>query len=63
MIQAHRTSCRGFARVNAVARAHERLYQGDDVDLLDLGVYVEQVCKDLDEAVSQLEIESTRSGA
>ena len=44
------------ARVNAVARAHERLYQGDDVETLDLGVYVEQVCKDLDEAVSQLEI-------
>jgi two-component sensor histidine kinase len=28
------------ARVNAVARAHERLYQGDDVETLDLGVYV-----------------------
>ncbi|SFV25804.1 sensor histidine kinase [Hyphomicrobium facile] len=45
------------ARVNAVARAHERLYQGDDVRTLDLGVYVEQVCKDLDEAVSQLDVQ------
>ncbi len=44
------------ARINAVARAHERLYQGNDVETLDLGLYVEQVCKDLDEAVSQLEI-------
>ena len=44
------------ARINAVARAHERLYQSDDVAFLDLGIYVEQVCKDLDEAVSQLEI-------
>lgn len=44
------------ARVNAVARAHERLYQGDDVRTLDLGIYVEQVCKDLDEAVSQLDV-------
>jgi two-component sensor histidine kinase len=44
-------------RVNAVARAHERLYQGDDVRTLDLGVYVQQVCKDLDEAVSQLDVQ------
>jgi two-component sensor histidine kinase len=45
------------SRVNAVARAHERLYQADDVRTLDLGVYVQQVCKDLDEAVSQLDVE------
>jgi len=34
-------------RVHAVARAHERLYQRGNVDALDLGVYVELVCKDL----------------
>ena len=45
------------ARVNAVARAHGWLYQRDDVRTLDLGVYVEQVCKDLDEAVSQLDVQ------
>lgn len=45
------------SRVNAVARAHERLYHADDVRTLDLGVYVQQVCKDLDEAVSQLDVE------
>jgi two-component sensor histidine kinase len=45
------------ARINAVARAHERLYQGDDVETLDLGIYVEQVCEDLDEAMSQLAIQ------
>ena len=44
-------------RVNAVARAHERLYQGHDVRTLDLGVYVEKVCKDLDDAVSQLDVQ------
>jgi two-component sensor histidine kinase len=44
-------------RVNAVARAHERLYQGDDVRTLDLGVYVRQVCMDLDEAVSHLDVQ------
>ena len=43
-------------RVNAVARAHERLYQGHDVRTLDLGNYLEQVCRDLDEAVSQLDV-------
>jgi len=45
------------ARVNAVARAHERLYQGGDVQTLDLGVYIEQVCKDLDEVVSRLDVQ------
>jgi two-component sensor histidine kinase len=45
------------ARINAVARAHERLYQGNDVETLDIGVYVEQVCKDLDNAVSQLDVQ------
>ena len=45
------------ARINAVARAHERLYQGNDVETLDIGVYVEQVCKDLNNAVSQLDVQ------
>jgi len=44
------------ARVNAVARAHERLYQSDDIETLDLGAYVEQVCKDVDAGVSQLDV-------
>lgn len=34
-------------RVHAVARAHERLYHSNNIDALDLGVYVELVCKDL----------------
>lgn len=44
-------------RVGAVARAHDRLYQNADIEKLDLGLYVEQVCKDLDEAVSQCDID------
>ena len=44
-------------RVGAVARAHDRLYQNADIESLDLGVYIEQVCKDLDEAVSQCDID------
>jgi two-component sensor histidine kinase len=39
-------------RVSAVAKAHERIHQGSDTDRLDLGIYVEQVCRDLNEAVS-----------
>ncbi|HVZ05367.1 sensor histidine kinase [Hyphomicrobium sp.] len=34
-------------RVHAIARAHERLYQSNNIDALDLGVYVDLVCKDL----------------
>jgi two-component sensor histidine kinase len=44
-------------RIGAVARAHDRLYQNADIEKLDLGLYVEQVCKDLDEAVSQCDID------
>lgn len=43
-------------RVHAVARAHERLYQNDDIERLDIGLYVEQVCKDLDETLSGCDI-------
>ncbi|MBS0250186.1 MAG: GAF domain-containing protein [Proteobacteria bacterium] len=34
-------------RVHAVARAHERLYQSDNVEMLDLGNYIELVSQDL----------------
>jgi two-component sensor histidine kinase len=36
-------------RILAIGRAHERLYGGDDIDTLDLGAYIGQVCKDLEE--------------
>ena len=39
-------------RIHAVARAHERLYQTDDVEHLDAGRYIEQVCGDVDESVA-----------
>ena len=35
-------------RVSAVARAHDQLFQGADIERMDLGKYVEGVCKDLD---------------
>ncbi len=43
-------------RVHAVARAHERLYQTDDVEHLDAGRYIEQVCGDVDESVANCDI-------
>jgi len=43
-------------RVHAVARAHERLYQTDDMEHLDIGLYIEQVCTDIDESVGNCDI-------
>jgi two-component sensor histidine kinase len=39
-------------RVYAVARAHERLYQTDDVENLDIGRFIEQVCHDIEGSVA-----------
>ena len=36
-------------RVRVIARAHERLYQNDDIEQLDIGLHIKQVCCDLDE--------------
>jgi two-component sensor histidine kinase len=44
-------------RISAVAKAHERIHQGNDTDRLDLGIYLEQVCRDLNAAVSHCNIE------
>ena len=44
-------------RVSAVAKAHEHIHQGDGTDRLDLGIYVEQVCRDLNDAVPHCNIE------
>ena len=44
------------ARVSAVARAHERLNRSHDTETVDLGVYLEDVCKDLDASVGQCKI-------
>ena len=36
-------------RILAIGRAHDRLHQGQDIDTLDLGGYLGQVCNDLGE--------------
>jgi two-component sensor histidine kinase len=43
-------------RVLAVAKAHERIHQGDDIETLDLGIYIERICEDLDSVVAHRNI-------
>jgi two-component sensor histidine kinase len=43
-------------RIGAVARAHELLYQGSDLDRLDIGKYIERICKDFDSSISHCTI-------
>ena len=45
-------------RVSAVARAHDQLFQGADIERLDLGRYVEGICKDLDASVAHCLIQT-----
>jgi two-component sensor histidine kinase len=44
-------------RVSAVAEAHERIHQRSGTNRLDLGIYIEEVCHDLNDAVSPCNIE------
>jgi two-component sensor histidine kinase len=43
-------------RVATVGRAHERLYRTDNIESMDLGIYVEEVCKDMDTSVAHCAI-------
>ncbi len=43
-------------RVMAVAQAHDRLFQGSDIERLDLGKYIAEVCRDLDASVPRCDI-------
>ena len=44
-------------RVQAIARAHESLYQSENIEWLDFGVYITQVCGDLGEAIGRCTIQ------
>ncbi len=44
------------ARVLAIARAHDRLYRGDDIGALDLGDYLCDVCHDLSTSSCSVEV-------
>jgi two-component sensor histidine kinase len=43
-------------RITAVAKAHDQLYRGSDLEHMDVGAYVESLCADLDASVSQCTI-------
>lgn len=45
-------------RVSAVAKAHELLYRGDDIERMDIGAYIESICEEVDASVSHCEIVS-----
>jgi two-component sensor histidine kinase len=45
------------SRVSAVAKAHERIHQGDAMDRLDLGVYLRDISQDLSDATPLCHIE------
>jgi two-component sensor histidine kinase len=45
------------SRIAAIARAHQRLYSGERIETLDLGAYLTDVCKDLDESMPGCEVE------
>jgi two-component sensor histidine kinase len=44
------------SRISAVARAHERIHPGNGTDRLALGIYIEEVCGDLNEVVAPCNI-------
>jgi two-component sensor histidine kinase len=51
------------SRISAIARAHQRLYSSNRIESLDLGVYLADVCKDLNASIPDCEINvSTEEG-
>jgi two-component sensor histidine kinase len=43
-------------RVSAVAKAHDQLYRGTDVERMDVGRYIESLCRDVDASVAHCEV-------
>jgi len=43
-------------RVDAIAKAHDQLSQGSDVDRMDIGGYILALCRDLDESVARCDV-------
>ena len=44
-------------RIAAVARAHRRLYRGDNIEALDLGAYLGEVCADICASMPECEVD------
>jgi two-component sensor histidine kinase len=47
------------SRIAAIARVHQRLYRSDKIDTLDLGAYLSDVCRDLDDSMPSCELNAT----
>jgi two-component sensor histidine kinase len=45
------------SRIAAIARAHQRLYSSNQINVLDLGAYLRDVCHDLEESMPGCKIE------
>lgn len=43
-------------RIAAIGKAHDRLSYGSHMELMDIGQYIEAICKDLDESVANCEV-------
>jgi two-component sensor histidine kinase len=43
-------------RVDAIAKAHDQLSRGSDVERMDIGKYIEALCRDLDDSVAQCDV-------
>jgi two-component sensor histidine kinase len=50
-------------RIAAIARAHQRLYSSNQIDVLDLGAYLRDVCHDLEESMPGCKIDVSTSDA
>jgi two-component sensor histidine kinase len=48
-------------RIAAVARAHHRLYAGEEIEALDLGKYLSEVCSDIAASIPGCEVEVNAS--
>jgi two-component sensor histidine kinase len=49
------------SRIAAVARAHHRLYVGDDIEAVDLGGYLREVCTDISTSIPGCEVDVNAS--
>jgi two-component sensor histidine kinase len=50
-------------RVSAVARVHQRLYRSSDIQVVDLGSYLADLCRDMDEVTARCEVHVTSAAA
>ena len=48
-------------RVSAIAKAHDQLSHGTDIERMDIGQYIKGVCKNLDESVADSDVVLTEA--